>query len=373
MSRRPDAIVIGAGIVGAASAYALARAGLSVDVLESGFAASGATAAGMGHVVVMDDSEAQFALTSYSRSLLDALNEELPAACEYDRCGTLWLARSDEELDAARAKHAFYTARGVDAELLDSRQLAEAEPTLARPLAGALLVPEDTVLYPPAFAWWLLERAAALGARLREGVAVSAIVAGGVVSRGVRLDAELVVNAAGSSAPSLMPGLPMLPRKGHLAITDRYPAFCRHQLVELGYLASAHTLSGESIAFNLQPRKTGQLLVGSSRELAGADARINRDVLGRMLERAVAFMPALATASVVRAWTGFRPATPDRLPFIGAWEEMDNVWIAGGHEGLGIATALGTAELLADLINGRAPAIDPAPFSPARVRTLAEV
>ena len=94
---------------------------------------------------------------------------------------------------------------------------------------------------------------------------------------------------------------------------------------------------------------------------------MNHDVLRRMLERAVHFMPALSRLSVVRTWTGFRPATPDKLPLIGRWDPVDALWIAAGHEGLGITTSLGTARLLADLMLGRTPAVDPAPFAPARV------
>jgi glycine/D-amino acid oxidase-like deaminating enzyme len=121
------------------------------------------------------------------------------------------------------------------------------------------------------------------------------------------------------------------------------------------------------VAFNIQPRATGQMLIGSSRELAGWDATTNRDVLRRMLDRAVQFMPALGRLSVVRTWTGLRPATPDKLPLIGPWAPTSGLWIAAGHEGLGITTSLGTARLLADLIAGRQPPFDATPFSPARV------
>ena len=76
-----------------------------------------------------------------------------------------------------------------------------------------------------------------------------------------------------------------MPRRGHLAITDRYPGFCRHQVLELGYLQSAHTFSGESVAFNVQPRVTGQVLIGSSRELIGWERATNRPLLTRMLDR----------------------------------------------------------------------------------------
>jgi glycine/D-amino acid oxidase-like deaminating enzyme len=99
----------------------------------------------------------------------------------------------------------------------------------------------------------------------------------------------------------------------------------------------------------------------------GWDASINRDVLGRMVRRAVEFMPALAGVTALRVWTGFRPATPDHRPYIGAWPATPGLWIAAGHEGLGITMALGTGRLLTDLILGRPPAIDPAPYSPARI------
>ena len=69
----------------------------------------------------------------------------------------------------------------------------------------------------------------------------------------------------------------------------------------------------------------------------------------------------------IRIWTGFRPATPDGRPYLGAVPGTRNLWVAAGHEGLGITTALGSARLLMDLFLGRAPLIDPAPYSPARV------
>jgi glycine/D-amino acid oxidase-like deaminating enzyme len=125
-------------------------------------------------------------------------------------------------------------------------------------------------------------------------------------------------------------------------------------------------LTTESVAFNVQPRATGQLLIGSSRELVGWDASTNRAVLRRMLDRAVGFMPVLAGTSVIRTWTGFRPATPDKLPLIGRWDSTPGLWIAAGHEGLGITTSLGTARLLADLILRRRSAIGAAPYAPTR-------
>lgn len=366
MTARPDVLVIGAGIVGAACAYALARDGLRVTVLEQAFPGGGTTAAGMGHVVVMDDSEAQFALTAWSRRLLDALLPELPATAEFQRAGTLWVAEDDAQLDAARAKLGYYLERGVRAELLDAAALREAEPKLRPGLAGGLRVPDDAVVYPPTVARWLLAEAERRGAAVRRGATVRRIEAHGVVTDEGVQSAGHVVNAAGAAAPALTPGLPVVPRKGHLVITERTPGFCRHQMVELGYLRSAHTLTAASVAFNVQPRATGQLLIGSSRELVGWDASINREVLGQMLRRAIAFMPSLSAIPAARTWTGFRPATPDKLPLVGRWPAVPGLWIAAGHEGLGITTALGTGMLLADLLLGRPSPIDAGAFAPGR-------
>ncbi|MCC6535902.1 MAG: FAD-dependent oxidoreductase, partial [Bryobacterales bacterium] len=111
--------------------------------------------------------------------------------------------------------------------------------------------------------------------------------------------------------------IPVAPRKGHLAITDRAPGFLRHQIVELGYLKSAHGHETESVACNLQPRATGQVLIGSSRQYGVHTAAVEPRMLQRMLRRALEYMPGLAGLPVVRTWTGFRAATPDGLPLIG--------------------------------------------------------
>lgn len=367
----PDVVVVGAGVVGAACALALARERLRVLVVEADFAGGGTTGVAMGHVVVMDDSEPQLALTAYSRRLWAEMSGELPADCEDERRGTLWLAEGDAELAVAEAKRAVYARHGVAATVLDERGLASLEPYLRPGLAGALHVPDDSVLYPPAVARYLVQRARALGAELSERCTVEAI---GPRTVRVRerggttrvIATGAVVNAAGVDAPRLTPGLPIIPRKGHLVITDRYPGMCGCQLVELGYLQSAHTMTNASVAFNVQPRATGQLLIGSSRELVGRDPRINHEVLRAMLRRAIDFIPALGRCAAIRAWTGFRPATPDKLPLIGRWEPVEGLWIAAGHEGLGITMALGTAELIAAGIMERTPPLDPTPFAPGR-------
>jgi glycine/D-amino acid oxidase-like deaminating enzyme len=363
-----DAVIIGAGIVGAACAAECAREGLSVAIVEAGIVGGGATAAGMGHLVVMDDSEAQFALTRYSQQLWDEIGDELPREVEHDACGTIWIAVDDEEMAEVKRKEKFYSERGVRVEVLDAQSVAEAEPNLRPGLVGGLRVPGDSVIYPPCAAQFFVDEAVARGAGLFVGKAVGKITPEGVRLRdGTAISAGVIVNSAGSWSPLLTPGVDVKKRKGHLVITDRYPNFLRHQLVELGYLKSAHSLTAESVAFNIQPRKTGQLLIGSSRQFGVDDTNVDTKIVTRMLDRAIEYLPALGKLSSLRTWTGFRAATPDKLPLIGPHAEHNRLYLATGHEGLGITTSLGTAKLLVAQIMNRDAAIPIAPYLPARV------
>ena len=366
-NRAYDVAVVGAGIVGAACTHEFARRGLRVVVIGEDIVGSGATAAGMGHIVVMDDSDAQFALTRYSQQLWQGLRHELPDDVEYEECGTIWVAADEEEMIEVQRKRAYYGERGVPTEVLDTKALQSLEPKLRSGMSGGLLVPQDAVLYPPCAALFLMGRAQARGAKLILGVRVAQIGEGRLgLTDGTEISAEIIVNAAGASAADLTPGLEIKKRKGHLVITDRYPGFVRHQLVELGYLKSAHSMSGDSVAFNVQPRRTGQVLIGSSRQYGAEHKEVDHSMLVRMLQRAQEYLPGLSRMSTVRTWTGFRAATPDKLPLIGQWTGDKSVFLATGHEGLGITTSLGTARLLADQISGTKPEIPVEPYLPLR-------
>ena len=136
-------------------------------------------------------------------------------------------------------------------------------------------------------------------------------------------------------------------------------------------MKSAHSSAGSSVAFNVQPRATGQLLIGSSRQYGDESPAVDYDLLGRMLARAVGYMPAITDLSAVRVWTGLRAATPDQLPIIGPPPGAPRLILAAGHEGLGITTSLGTAALVADHLAGRPPAVPAGPYLPGRLLTAA--
>jgi len=362
-----DVVIVGAGIVGTACADAFAGRGLRVAVVDRDVVGSGATAAGMGHIVVMDDSDAQFALTNYSQGLWQQMRPELPDDVEYEQAGTIWVAADEEEMTEVLRKREYYQKRGVAVAVMDARQLKEAEPNLRDGLAGGLLVSGDAVLYPPCAARFLIGRAQQRGAKLKLGASVVQISEGSVrLNDGQEIAGRIVVNAAGANAAELNAGIDVKKRKGHLVITDRYPGFLRHQLVELGYLKSAHSVSRDSVAFNVQPRRTGQILIGSSRQYGADHKEVDQVMLTNMVRRAQEYMPALGSMSAVRVWTGFRAATPDKLPLIGPCPGYKSVFLATGHEGLGITTSLGTARLLVDQVTGSKPEIAVEPYLPSR-------
>lgn len=364
-----DVMILGAGIVGCACARECAQAGLRVAIVEASVIAGGATAAGMGHLVVLDDSPAQLALTSYSRSLWKELAPQLPPSTEYETAGTVWVAADAEEMSGVHTKNKLYASAGVESIVLDAHDLSRAEPNLRPGLAGGLLVPDDAVIYPPSAAAFFLDEARRAGAVLLQGhAAVSAGNGSVLLGSGQRYSVAKIVLATGADA-ALIPSFKIQKRKGHLLITDRYPGFIRHQLVELGYLKSAHTLTEDSVAFNIQPRQTGQLLIGSSRQFGSEDPAIEDSILRRMLARACEYMPALGGVSGIRAWTGFRASTPDKLPLIGPTADS-SVWLAVGFEGLGITNAPAAARLLLDHLLGRPSAIDPSPYLPERLASM---
>jgi glycine/D-amino acid oxidase-like deaminating enzyme len=360
-----DVIIVGAGIVGCACAREFARTGLRVAVVERDLPNGATTAAGMGHIVVLDDSPAQLGLTRYSRSLWREMAPDLLSAAEFEPRGTLWVAADEEELAEVHAKQATYERAGIRSFVLSAKELAVEEPNLRSGLCGGLLVPEDVVINPPAAAAYFLQEAVRRGAALLQHQLV--VQAGKGVVRladGSELSSEAIVLATGVET-SLLPWLPIQKRKGHLMLIEHYPGFLSHQLVELGYLKSAHKVAVDSVAFNVQPRSNGQLLIGSSRQYGNEDSAIDEPILHAMIERAYSYMPALRQAATVRAWTGFRAATPDKLPLIGPTKDS-SLFLAAGFEGFGITSAPGAARLLADHLLRRPSAIPLEPYLPAR-------
>jgi glycine/D-amino acid oxidase-like deaminating enzyme len=380
-----DAVVVGAGMVGAACALYLARAGLRTCVVERGAPVAGTTSAGEGNVLVSDKLPGpELALALRGVALWRELGEELAdragdraGGFELEAKGGLVVAADDAQLWALNRLGGAQRAAGVLVEPVDEAGLRELEPALSPDLAGGALYPQDCQVQPMLAANRLLAearrlgaavatRTAALGAAFAPGGALTAL----VTSRGT-IATPVVVNAAGpwsgAVAERLGAALPVRPRRGHILVTEPLPPLVRHKVYEGDYVDTVQgDGDGASCSSVVEGTAAGTVLIGSSREFAGFDRTPDHGILAELARRACALFPFLGAVHALRAYVGFRPATPDHLPVIGPDPAVPGLWHAGGHEGAGIGLAPATGELLAALVAGGRPAVDPEPFAPAR-------
>jgi D-hydroxyproline dehydrogenase subunit beta len=380
-----EVVVIGAGMVGAACALALASAGCGVCLLDRAGPAAGTTASGEGNILVSDKvpgPEARLALRS--AQLWHELASQAGGRFEFEAKGGLVVARDQEQAAALRDLAADQRRDGVQAEFLDGPGLRAAEPHISASLPGGVRYPQDCQVQPMLAASWLLAEAARLGAQLAWGADV---LAGQVAGERItaiqttqgQIAAGAVVNAAGpwsGQVAGLLGGwLPVRPRRGHILVTEPLPPLIRHKVYESDYVAAVLSDSDQAqCSAVVEGTRAGPVLIGSSREFAGFDRRASLSTMGRIAARAAALFPVLAGVRVLRSYLGFRPASPDHLPLIGPDAAVGGLYHASGHEGAGIGLAPGTAEIVTALITGqltgqpghRAP-VDPVPFAPGRL------
>jgi glycine/D-amino acid oxidase-like deaminating enzyme len=339
-----DAIVVGAGICGAAAAHFLAERGRDVLVLDRAGIAQASSGRGEGNVLLCDKLPGpERELTVHGRALWESLGARLPGG-RVTRTGALLLTRDGGALTGA----------------LSRERTAALEPALA-PGVVAVHEPGDLMVDAPGMARALLD-----GISVRTGTPVAAIAAGSVtLADGERLSARDIVVCTGPWAAALT-GLPVAPRKGQLVALAAPAGLVRHKLIEAAYLgAVAAPDAALQVATVIEQTLDGdEILVGSSRQRVGFDETVDDAVTQAMLGRAACWVPALAELSVTRAWAGLRPWLPDRLPAIGPL--ADGLWTSTGHEGSGVCLGPVSGLLLAQLVCGEPPIVDPGPFDPRR-------
>ncbi|MBL9076898.1 MAG: FAD-binding oxidoreductase [Planctomycetes bacterium] len=389
MVETADLVVVGGGIVGCSVVHQLARLvprETRIVLLDRGPIAGATSGSSMGHLMVTPDDPQSYALTAASVRLWRDLQAR-GGGFDFQDTGALYLADTDEDAALLPVLRDQFTAVGDRAEVLDGRALRSLEPGLAEDLDAALFYPGDAVVLPmPACAVMLQEaRACCPGLDVRPGCAVVGVDRDGDRIAAVRTEhgaiaTRTLVNATGVWAPALAelcgaPRLPIFPRAGNLAVTAHWTTPVRTQLLEVSYLRFAHgaaavdptrTDDPGGHAVNVQPQSNGSCLIGSTRQFRGMDRTLNPQLLRRSLQRAIRYAPGLAAAPIVRTWVGLRPYAIDKHPLIGPWPPVRGLWIAAGHEGLGITLGPITGRLLAQQVVGVPCDVDPQPYLPAR-------
>jgi D-hydroxyproline dehydrogenase subunit beta len=372
MPINPDVVIIGAGIIGCSCAYYLSQAGVKVHLVDRGPLGSGASKAGMMHVVTWEEPEIHLKLSARSKDLYQQLSQQLPMDINYRPTGSIAIVEKPDSMDSFTRTIQRLTTLGVRAALLSPADLVEMEPCIASDVAGGVFFPDDAQVNPLYATLALAQAASSAGAILD----LNNEVTGFELSTGEdrlnavqtvhgRISSNIAILCAGAWSAGLgrMVGLdiPIKPRKGILLVTAPVSDALLHCKVILaaGYMDSLKNgVSGEvAVAPNIQQAQNGNLVLGSCRQFVGFDTSVDPRVAARMLQRCLRFFPFLANVPVIRTWAGFRPYTPDLLPIISPVEQISGMYIAAGHEGIGITEAPVTGKLVSQMITGQQPEI----------------
>ncbi len=365
----PEVVIIGGGIVGCSCAYYLSRAGVKVHLVEKGPLGSGASKAGMTNVVTWEEPETHLDLSILSDRLYQELSQELPVDIQYRKTGSIAIVEKPEGMPSMEALVQRLQARGRRCRILSNADLKELEPNLAPDLAGGALFEDDAQVNPLNATQALAAAARSCGTVIQTMTEVTGLelspegnsLAAVVTEKG-RIPTRCAVIAAGawSGLVGKLAGIeiPVSPRKGTLVVTSRVPenSIFNYKIVfSAGYMDSVtqEAGSGVAVAANLQQTTNGNLILGSSRQFAGFDLAVDPKVVALILSGCIRFFPKLASISALRTWTGFRPYTPDLVPIISPVESIQGVYIAAGHEGIGITEAPVTGKLISQMITGQ--------------------
>ena len=360
--------MIGAGIIGCACAYYLARRGLSVAVLDRAGIAAGASGACDGHLAVQTKAPGLHSrLAAGSIDLYRQLPDCFQEQAELRTCGSLLVAERPAETSALEALISSRCTPGAPVELVTGTRARELEPALAGHIVAASHCPTDAQANPWGIARWFAEAAAQMGAQILSDCALQALApdARSVRVRTARGDfaARYAVIAAGPWTPHVcadLVQLPITPRRGEVFVTERLPRLLNGLVLSASYLASKFSDSGGGEATPaIEQSIRGNVLIGGTREFVGLSDAVSSRGTRDLAAAAVRMVPPLQDAHVIRSFAGLRPHTPDGLPFVGPLPDWPRVVVAAGHEGDGVALAPLTGSLIADYIcEGTQPAVE---------------
>src|SRR4051794_25108493 len=353
-----DVVVVGAGVIGLASAWRAAQRGLSVLVVERNEPGSGASGVAAGMLAPVTEAEfgeqALLALNLESAAMWPDFAAELAERSGldtgYSKTGALVAAADRDDGEELRRRHRFQRDLGLDAEWLTGREARHLEPRLSPRVSGAILAPQEAHVEPRAVVNALRAAFEHEGGELLTETDVTAVAAAHVTAAGRRIEADNVVVAAGCWSGALGDSAPPVrPVKGQI-IRLRGAAPLTQRLVRTPrcYVVS---------------RPGGEVVVGATVEERGFDTSVTAGGVHRLLEAAWEVLPEIEELELVETAARLRPGTPDNAPAIG--ERGGVVWATGHHRN-GVLLAPITAAAVADLLTGAEPPEAVTPFSPAR-------
>ncbi|HKJ71564.1 MAG TPA: glycine oxidase ThiO [Gammaproteobacteria bacterium] len=360
-----DTLVLGGGIIGLTTALALAERGQAVTVLDPGRRSGISSWAGGGILSPLYPWRQDAAVNALARrsqqvypELCRQIRERVGVEPEMRSLGMVYADfPSKAPVDRERARD-WARELGVEFQELAGEEVTDLEPAVSPVAEYGLRLPGIAWLRNPRLMRGLMRLANEAGVQLLDGVTARALVREGGAVRGAHTDhgtfsAERVVVAAGPWSPELVAplgvDLPVRPVKGTMLLLQG-----TRPLIGQLVMAGSHYLI---------PRADSRLLVGSTVEESGFDARTSLGSVRALAQAAVEMVPESANLELETYWAGLRPATPDERPFIGVVPGVEGLYVNTGHSRNGVVHAPASAELLAAALTGEEPAVDPAPFA----------
>lgn len=366
MTKKRDVIVIGGGIIGACCAYQLVKKGAKVTLLEKrhfGSGASGSSAAMLECQTHAYRGEVFLSIAKPSLALFAGLHtailEETGIDFEYEVCGILNLAMSEEEAVFLKMCVRDQIKSGFHAEWLSAEQVEERFPILEPDHFGAALYQDDGQVNGEKFLQAVLEAARRRGATLQENTGTILLEQDGNRTKAVSADgsfeADSYVVTAGAWSDEVLAPLSfsagISPVRGQLAYYDTPPSYLKSPVftLEQGYVV---------------PKRSGYSLVGTTVEKSGFDESTTDEARDELVKKGRRLVPGLPRHSLRGTSAGLRPKPPGDHPFIGPIPSHPNVFLASGHYRNGMLLAPITAEIITALVYGKRPPVDIRSFAP---------
>jgi len=363
-----DVLVIGGGVIGASSCYYLSKKNLKVVLVEKSGIATGASGSCDGFIFLQSKKDNDLILlTRESLKIFENLSEELSYDIEFEKCGGLVIRSGSGTSsgiggDFLGSKQ--FLEMGIKVELLDNKQLREIEPYICgKAAAGAAFCKDEGQVNPINLTIGYALAAKKKGATLLTGKEVREIEVSSegrlkkikrvLLGDGTEIVAKEVLCCCGAWSGMLGSLLnieiPIIPRRGNLIITEALPKMLHHVILDYDYICCKFDESRE-LGFTIEQAKSGNLIIGSTREFADFYDGYDFSKIKSILKRAAYFFPLIKDVSVIRIFSGFRPFSKDFKPLIGSISGFSNFSIAAGHEGDGIALSPVTGKIISELI-----------------------
>ena len=381
MKSSADIVVIGGGCMGASVVYHLARLGVTDVVLveREKMLGTGSTGRNAGGVRHQFSNEANIRLSIESIGLLERFADEVGHPIDIHQDGYLFLLSTPASVETFTRNVALQRRLGVDVQWLEAHDAARLSPGLnTNGIVAATFCRRDGIADPNGVTMGFARTAQTLGVSVERDAEVTGIniVAGRVAAvettRGA-IQTRIAVNAAGPHARLIgrMAGVdvPVDPIRRHIFIAAFDTATPRPpQGRPAPRIPSSHIMVIDfETTFYFHREGAGLLFgMGDPHETPTFDTTVQWDFLPRVIDVAVTRLPALADASISHAWAGLYEMSPDGNPILGAADGVEGLYLINGFSGHGFQHSPAAGRILADVIAGRDPAFDLAPFAHGR-------